>query len=253
MHQGTDACRLSPPLVRGVRKNRGQAASASPLRPLPAAAPARHAMIRRTRTLRPLRTSRLGAGASKAKSRLQRIRLPWTFGRRAIRAAGHGAARTALRLALGLGLALAAETAAGCGRRDVSASGMAAGHAAVTCTDQWHAGTATPAAAAGRHAGKRVDVAVGVAVGTVAVHFTGHAGTSGSAAFTFGRRDLLALLFHAESGQEGAQVVFFQLFPAATFQAARQGHGAVAGTDQARHGQTDRFEHAAHFAVAAFA
>ena len=60
-------------------------------------------------------------------------------------------------------------------------------------------------------------------------------------------------LFNAVSGQQIAHGIFFHLFPTAAFQAARQGHGAVAGTDQARNGQADRFEHAAHFAVTAFA
>ena len=67
------------------------------------------------------------------------------------------------------------------------------------------------------------------------------------------RASAAALLLDAERGQQRAHVVFFQLFPAATLQAARQGHRAVTGTDQARHGQADRLEHAAHFAVAAFA
>src|SRR5690606_6742662 len=62
-----------------------------------------------------------------------------------------------------------------------------------------------------------------------------------------------AFFLDAERGHETAHVVFFQLFPTPALQARRQGHRAVAGTDQARDGQPDRLEHAAHFAVAAFA
>src|SRR5471032_1186102 len=60
-------------------------------------------------------------------------------------------------------------------------------------------------------------------------------------------------LFNPVGGQQVAHGIFIHLFPTATLQATRQDHRTVTGTDQARDGQADCFEHAAHFAVTAFA
>ena len=47
--------------------------------------------------------------------------------------------------------------------------------------------------------------------------------------------------------------MLFHFFPTATFERTWQCQYAIARSDQPRHGQPDRFEHASHFAVAAFA
>ncbi|MNN46761.1 hypothetical protein D3C81_1611570 [compost metagenome] len=46
--------------------------------------------------------------------------------------------------------------------------------------------------------------------------------------------------------------MLFHFFPATALEVFRQGQQTVAGTDQARYGQADRFKHTTHFAVTTF-
>ena len=75
----------------------------------------------------------------------------------------------------------------------------------------------------------------------------------GAAGGPLPRRALIAPALRTNQGMgQGSNILIIELNKSAPFQTTRQHHGAVANADQAADGVTDRFKHAAHFAVATF-
>src|SRR5471030_3192676 len=236
--------------------------------------PARHAMVDGAAAWR-LAAARTGR-VTETESRLQRIGLArtlWPLAARlalALTLAGALATALSLRTRLAIEGGVARTTAAVAGRtlRTTAGTGRTLARATRTPHALARAAWATLAlvlASWTTHAARRFREGIGVLVadvGAIAVRLV--------AAFVFvvvvavviatrllalGRRTCVGRRFFLDAvdGHELAHGVFFQLFPATALQVAWQGHRAVAGADQARHGQADGFEHAAHLAVAAFA
>src|SRR5476649_891644 len=225
-----------------------------------------------TRRLAAARTGSI----TETKSRLQRIGLARTLWSLAARLAlplalaGTLAAPLALRTRLAVEGGIARTTAAVAGRTLGTTAGTGRTLSSTTRTTHALAGAAwTPLALilAGRttHAARRLREGIGVLVadvGAIAVRLVPTfvvivviAVVAAARFLAFARRTGFGWRFFLDAvhGHELAHGVFFQLFPATALQVAWQGHRAVAGADQARHGQADGLEHAAHFAVAAFA
>src|SRR5476651_1113471 len=225
-----------------------------------------------TRRLAAARTGSI----TETKSRLQRIGLARTLWSLAARLAlplalaGTLAAPLALRTRLAVEGGIARTTAAVAGRTLGTTAGTGRTLSSTTRTTHALAGAAwTPLALilAGRttHAARRLREGIGVLVadvGAIAVRLVPTfvvvvviAVVAAARFLAFARRTGFGWRFFLDAvhGHELAHGVFLQLFPATAPQVAWQGHRAVAGTDQARHGQADGLEHAAHLAVAAFA
>src|SRR5476649_2523230 len=232
----------------------------------------RHAMVDGAATRR-LAAARTGS-ITETKSRLPRIWLArrlWPLtARLALPLAGTLAATLALRTRLAVEGGIARTTTAVAGRNLGATAGTGRTLSSTTRTTHALAGAAWTTLAlilAGRttHAARRLREGIGVLVadvGAVAVRLVATfivivviAVVAARRLLTFARRPGFGRRFFLDAvhGHELAHGVFLQLFPATALQVAWQGHRAVAGTDQARHGHADGLEHAAHLAVAAFA
>src|SRR5471032_1813387 len=200
----------------------------------------------------------------KAKRRLQRIRLARTTLWRAAfttwTTLAGWARRTALALALPLGIERRRRTGTALERTLWLATARTTAFARTAGATWTTLALRTSKLALRLATARRNRERIGVTVAhidTVAIRLVIAGRLARFAALGGGCRARIAggrhFLFNAVGGQQVAHGIFIHFFPTATFQSAWQGHRAITGTNQARNGQADRFEHTAHFAVTALA